>query len=92
MEWIKNLKVANKLYLLIAIASIVLIFASGVGFYFTKTAAGNTASLYNDRVLPIAWFSDIREDFALINAKLESVIINRTGQDNCKNCKNPDGC
>ena len=24
--------------------------------------------------------------------KLESVIINRTGQDNCKNCKNPDGC
>lgn len=75
MEWIKNLKVANKLYLLIAIASVVLIFASSVGFYFAKIAAANTSTLYNDRVMPIAWFGDIRDDIQRINSELLAMIV-----------------
>lgn len=63
MEWIRNLKISSKLYLLIAIASAVLIFASLVGFYFTNRAAANTSTLYNDRVMPIVWFSDIKANF-----------------------------
>lgn len=70
MEWIKNLKIANKLYLLIAIASVVLIFASSVGFYFAKTAAANTATLYRDRVMPIVWFSDMKKNIVQINSDL----------------------
>lgn len=75
MEWIKNLKIANKLYLLIALASVVLIFASSVGFYFAKAAAANTTTLYNDRVMPLVQFGDIRDDIMRINSSLLEMII-----------------
>lgn len=75
MEWIKNLKIANKLYLLIAMASIMLIIASLVGFYFTKKMAANTATLYADRVVPITSFGNIRDDIMRVNGDLLLMII-----------------
>lgn len=62
MEWIKNLKIAHKLYLLIAMASFMLVIASFVGFYFSKKAAENTTTLYNDRVMPLVQFGIMREN------------------------------
>lgn len=76
MEWIKNLKVANKLYLLIALASVVLIFASSVGFYFAKAAAANTKTLYNDRVVPIVGFGEMRQNRVQIDADLLELAVN----------------
>lgn len=76
MEWIKNLKIANKLYLLIAFASVVLIFASSVGFYFAKAAAANTKTLYNDRVMPIVGFGEMRQNQVQINADLVELAVN----------------
>lgn len=70
MEWIKNLKIANKLYLLITMASVMLIIASAVGFYFTKKMAANTATLYADRVVPIAGFAEMRQNTVQINSDL----------------------
>lgn len=70
MEWIKNLKIANKLYLLIAMASIMLVIASLVGFCFTKKMAANTATLYGDRVMPIGWFSTMKQNIVQINSDL----------------------
>lgn len=62
MEWIKNLKIANKLYLLIILASTMLALSSLVGFYFTKRATENTNTLYKDRVVPIVGFAAMREN------------------------------
>lgn len=75
MEWVKNLKIANKLYLLIAMASVMLIFASSVGFYFTKKMAANTATLYADRAVPLAQFGNIRDDIMRVNGELLLMII-----------------
>lgn len=75
MEWIKNLKIASKLYLLIAIASVMLIISSLVGFSFTKKAAENTTTLYNDRVIPIVGFATIRENRRQIMADMLDLAI-----------------
>lgn len=75
MEWIKNLKIANKLYLLIAIASTMLVVSSLVGFYFTKKAADNTTTLYNDRVMPIVGFSTMKENRRQITADMLDLAI-----------------
>lgn len=75
MDWIKNLKIANKLYLLIILASSMLLISSLVGFYFTKEAAANTATLYNDRVVPIVGFGTIRENRRQIVADMLHLAI-----------------
>lgn len=83
MEWIKNLKISNKLLLLIVIALFFTTFTGVVGFYFSKKAADNTKTLYNDRVLPIAWFSNIRENFKQSRADmLESLLTNNKSRYN----------
>lgn len=60
MDWFKGLKINQKLNVLIAVAAFFLTLVGMVGFVFLKKSEQATADLYNDRVLPIAWFSDIR--------------------------------
>lgn len=75
MDWIKNLKIAQKLYVLITISS-VLAFAIGlVGFFYVKKGTDEMKTLYNDRVLPIAWFSDIKENLARVKSDLVGLTI-----------------
>lgn len=62
MEWIKNLKIDQKLTLLITMASSFLIFVALVGFLSLQKANTNLASMYNDRLMPIAWFGQIKDN------------------------------
>lgn len=62
MEWIKNLKVNQKLTLLIAISAFFLLVVGLVGYGFVNKASKEMESLYNDRVLPISWFGQIKDN------------------------------
>lgn len=70
MDWIKRLKIAHKLYLLIAIASVVLVISSLISFHFLKQSANNTENLYDNKLMPIVWFGTMRENRRQINADL----------------------
>lgn len=70
MEWIKNLKVNQKLNVLIAIGAFFLVLVGLVGFGFIKKANDDIKSLYNDRVLPITWFGKINNNINDIRNKI----------------------
>lgn len=62
MEWIKNLKVNQKLTLLIAMSAFFLLVVGLVGYGFENKSSKDMASLYNARVLPISWFGQIKDN------------------------------
>ena len=75
MDWIKRLKINQKLYVLIGMALIFLGMVAFVGFFFTQKGAKDMTTLYKDRLIPIAGFSNIRDDIARINVSLLKIII-----------------
>lgn len=78
MEWIKNLKISHKLQVLIVIALLFTTFTGIIGFCFARKAAANTKSLYNDRVLPIVWFSTMKMNAASIDGNLLDLMLAKT--------------
>ena len=70
MDWIKRLKINQKLYVLIAMALIFLGMVAFVGFFFTQKNANAMKTLYNDRVLPISWFSNIKDNIDNVKVDL----------------------
>lgn len=75
MDWIKNLKISNKLTLLMVISLFFVVMTGSVGYYFTKKSADNITSLYNDRVMPISWFSDIKSNFKQARTDILELMI-----------------
>lgn len=70
MEWVKNLKIANKLMLMIIISLLMIIITGSVGFYFVKKANTNITSLYADRLVPIRDLSKIS-----INVNISDIAV-----------------
>jgi len=70
MEWIKDLKISQKLYVLIIMAALFVAITGIVGFFFVKKGATGTAAMYNDRVLPITWLSTIKDNINAIRIDL----------------------
>lgn len=75
MEWIRNLKIASKLQLLIIVALAFVTFVGAVGFFFANKSANEINGLYNDRVMPIVWFSDIKSNFKTARADFLELMI-----------------
>lgn len=82
MEWIKNLKISSKLLVLIATSLLFLIITGIVGFYYTNRAASEMKTLYNDRVMPIVWFSDIRSNFKQARTDILELMITTSANRN----------
>lgn len=82
MEWIRNLKISNKLMMLIVVALTFVTFVGVVGFYFSKKATTDMASMYNDRVMPIAWFSDIKANFKQARTDILELMITTSAERN----------
>lgn len=70
MEWIKKLKVNQKLNVLITISAFFLVLVGLVGFGFIQKATNNTKTLYNDRVLPITWLGQVSNNINDIRNKI----------------------
>ena len=77
MEWIKKLKINQKLYLMMAMAIFSLIVLGSVGFFYIQKGVADMTTLYKDRTLPIAWFSDIKEsNFGIVEDLLGLIVTN----------------
>lgn len=75
MDWIKNLKIAQKLYVLITIASLLAFLIGMVGFFYVKKGADDMKTLYNDRVLPVSWLSTIKDNINNIRIDIFQMAI-----------------
>ena len=67
MEWIKNLKINQKLNVLIALATFFVAVVVLVGILFVNKGAVGIKTMYDDRVLPIVWFSQIKENIDVVS-------------------------
>lgn len=63
MEWIKNLKISHKMMVLTVLALLFVSAVGVVGFVFNQKSNAAIKTLYNDRLMPIVWFSDIKANF-----------------------------
>lgn len=70
MEWIKNLKVNQKLNVLISISAFFLVLVGLVGFSFIQKANNDIKSLYEVRVLPITWLGQVNNNINDIRNKI----------------------
>lgn len=57
MNWIQNLKISQKLLVLIFMAVFFVGVVGSVGYYFNQKACTDMSSLYKDRLLPIKWLN-----------------------------------
>ncbi|MEI7475634.1 MAG: methyl-accepting chemotaxis protein [bacterium] len=55
MNWIKNLKIAQKILAFVALSSLFIAIVGFVGFHFTTKAGRDMSTMYKDRTLPIGW-------------------------------------
>lgn len=78
MEWIKDLKIAHKLMVLIILALIFIVLIGSVGFGFTQKANNSIKSLYNDRLIPIKDLSAVSTNTNACNADLLAMLLSDT--------------
>jgi methyl-accepting chemotaxis protein len=60
MEWIRNAKVTTKILLLIMVASLFLSGVGLIGFRYINNMVDNSTEMYEQKMLPVQWVSDIR--------------------------------
>lgn len=79
MEFIKNLKISQKLCVLIIISSIFAVAIGLVGFLYVRKDASEIKTLYNERVLPIAWLGIINKNIIGARADILGTIATTNG-------------
>jgi len=80
MEWIKNLKINQKLYVLIGLGVVFVAIMAIVGFVFTKKGADGMTSMYKDRLVPIKQLGQMRINANANMANLLAMISERNPQ------------
>lgn len=60
MEWFKELKVSHKLYLMVAIASFMILLVSIIGYSFNAKASKSLDEMYNNNLVAVDALGDIR--------------------------------
>lgn len=75
MEWIKNLKISNKLLALIALGLFFIVVNGIVGYYFTSKTAATMNTLYKDRVMPIVWFRSMTKSLLTEKVDLTELML-----------------
>lgn len=81
MEWIRNLKIADKLMVLIVIALFFVSVVGVVGFVYSSKANKDVAEMYNDKLIPVKDLGDMRENANANMANLLSMILEERPQD-----------
>lgn len=80
MEWIKNLKIADKLLFLVVVSLFFVVFVGLVGLVYTNKANRDVASLYSDRLIPIRDLSAMSINSNTSNADLLAMLLSDTYQ------------
>lgn len=82
MEWIKNLKIANKLLALISLGLLFITITGATGYYFTNKTAAAMKTLYNDRVMPIVWFRSMTKSLLTEKNDLLELMLTSSQSEN----------
>lgn len=80
MEWLKKLKIADKLLLLVVVSLSFVVFVGLVGLIYTNKANGDMSELYNDRLIPIRDLSAMSINSNTSNADLLAMLLSDTYQ------------
>lgn len=75
MEWVKNLKIANKLNVIMFISLFFILVIGLVGLAYTKQGAASTKKIYEEAVLPIGWFGTLNSNLKQSKANMLSLML-----------------
>lgn len=82
MSWLNNLKVAQKLALLISVLIIALVCVSGTGYYFLKKTNNNVEAMYNESLTAVQLITENRVHARRIEANLFSLMLTTDDKEN----------
>lgn len=82
MDWFKELKVSHKLYLLVAIASFLILLTSIIGYSFNSKASKSLDLMYNQNLVAIDALGDIRGNLMRALADGLNLMQNTTHSEN----------
>lgn len=82
MSWLNNLKVAQKLALLISILVVALICVSGTGYYFLQKTNNNVEAMYAESLTAVKLITENRVHARRIEANLFSLMITTDDNEN----------
>lgn len=71
-----NFKIKTKIMLFSITMILSIIFVGGVGFFYNTKSSEGVRSMYNERLLPIQWLNDNRNQARAIEADLYYIILN----------------
>lgn len=75
MEWFKELKVNQKINVLIAIGAFFLVVVGSVGCFNLNKSQADMANLYQNKLLPIAWLGNMKEHVIYVGADILKMSI-----------------
>ena len=82
MSWLNNLKVAQKLGLLISILLIAVIGVGGAGYYFLSKTNDSLNKMYNEKLMAIELINDSRAHARKIEANTYALMITTDEKEN----------
>lgn len=72
MDWFRNLKIAHKLYLLVAVASFFILLVSAIGYYFNVQASKSAEIMYKENLVAMYDLGQMRGN---LNKLLRDVLV-----------------
>ena len=84
MNWIKNLKISQKVLSFVIISALFTAIAGYTGYHYNNQTAQSSSVLYNDNLLPIKWMNENRSQFRANEANLLWIILTNNKQEQQK--------
>lgn len=75
MQWFLNLKVAKKITSLAVSLILLMLCIGGVAYYAGAIMSDKAKEMYNDRLLPVQWLNDSRNQFRAVEADVWQLIL-----------------
>lgn len=82
MNWLNNLKVAQKLTLLITFLLIALIFVGGTGYYFLKKTNDSLSTMYSEKLTAVQLLTENRNHARRVEAITFELMLPTTEEEN----------
>lgn len=73
---LNNLKVRGKILVFSIIMILLIVAMSGVGYYYNSKASKGMKSMYSDRLVPVEWLNDNRNQARAIEADIYYIFLN----------------
>lgn len=82
MEWIKKMKISQKLYLLVFTASFFVLLVSIIGYCFNARASHGLKIMYTENLVAIQDLGDIRGDINKLTSDVEGLMLSSNDAEN----------